>query len=105
MNSPQISSLLKEKEKKSVDKIRQKIEELNKYIKNNRKGIGKTKIKTNKIKSGGVYTVSNNKNYNIISQSKNFFGKRKLCLSNSFFFRPKSKAIENNNSKKFLFLK
>ena len=109
LNSPQISSRLKEKEKKSVDKIRQKIEELNKYIKNNRKGIGKTnlnnKIKTNKIKSGGVYTVSNNKNYNIISQSKNFFGKRKLCLSNSFFFRPKSKAIENNNSKKFLFLK
>ena len=109
LNSPQISSRLKEKEKKSVDKIRQKIEELNKYIKNNRKGICKTnlnnKIKTNKIKSGGVYTVSNNKNYNIISQSKNFFGKRKLCLSNSFFFRPKSKAIENNNSKKFLFLK
>ena len=109
LNSPQISSRLKEKEKKSVDKIRQKIEELNKYIKNNRKGIGKTnlnnKIKTNKIKSGGVYTLSNNKNYNIISQSKNFFGKRKLCLSNSFFFRPKSKAIENNNSKKFLFLK
>ena len=109
LNSPQISSRLKEKEKKSVDKIRQKIEELNKYIKNNRKGIGKTnlnnKIKTNKIKSGGVYTVSNNKNYNIISQSKNFFGKRKLCLSNSFFFKPKSKAIENNNSKKFLFLK
>ena len=109
LNSPQISSRLKEKEKKSVDKIRQKIEELNKYIKNNRKGIGKTnlnnKIKTNNIKSGGVYTVSNNKNYNIISQSKNFFGKRKLCLSNSFFFRPKSKAIENNNSKKFLFLK
>ena len=109
LNSPQISSRLKEKEKKSVDKIRQKIEELNKYIKNNRKGIGKTnlnnKIKTNKIKSGGVYTVSNNKNYNIISQSKNFFGKRKLCLSNSFFFRPKSKVIENNNSKKFLFLK
>ena len=109
LNSPQISSRLKEKEKKSVDKIRQKIEELNKYIKNNRKGIGKTnlnnKIKTNKIKSGGVYTVSNNKNYNIISQSKNFFGKRKLCLSNSFFFRPKSKAIENNNIKKFLFLK
>ena len=109
LNSPQISSRLKEKEKKSVDKIRQKIEELNKYIKNNRKGIGKTnlnnKIKANKIKSGGVYTVSNNKNYNIISQSKNFFGKRKLCLSNSFFFRPKSKAIENNNSKKFLFLK
>ena len=109
LNSPQISSRLKEKEKKSVDKIRQKIEELNKYIKNNRKGIGKTnlnnKIKTNKIKSGGVYTVSKNKNYNIISQSKNFFGKRKLCLSNSFFFRPKSKAIENNNSKKFLFLK
>ena len=109
LNSPQISSRLKEKEKKSVDKIRQKIEELNKYIKNNRKGIGKTnlnnKIKTNKIKSGGVYTVSNNKNYNIISQNKNFFGKRKLCLSNSFFFRPKSKAIENNNSKKFLFLK
>ena len=109
LNSPQISSRLKEKEKKSVDKIRQKIEELNKYIKNNRKGIGKTnlnnKIKTNKIKSGGVYTVSNNKNYNIISQSKNFFGKRKLCLSNSFFFRPKSKAIENNNCKKFLFLK
>ena len=109
LNSPQISSRLKEKEKKSVDKIRQKIEELNKYIKNNRKGIGKTnlnnKIKTNKIKSGGVYTVSNNKNYNIISQSKNFFGKRKLCLSNSFFFRPKSKAIGNNNSKKFLFLK
>ena len=109
LNSPQISSRLKEKEKKSVDKIRQKIEELNKYIKNNRKGIGKTnlnnKIKTNNIKSGGVYTVSNNKNYNIISQSKNFFGKRKLCLSNSFFFKPKSKAIENNNSKKFLFLK
>ena len=109
LNSPQISSRLKEKEKKSVDKIRQKIEELNKYIKNNRKGIGKTnlnnKIKTNKIKNGGVYTLSNNKNYNIISQSKNFFGKRKLCLSNSFFFRPKSKAIENNNSKKFLFLK
>ena len=109
LNSPQISSRLKEKEKKSVDKIRQKIEELNKYIKNNRKGICKTnlnnKIKTNKIKSGGVYTVSNNKNYNIISQSKNFFGKRKLCLSNSFFFRHKSKAIENNNSKKFLFLK
>ena len=109
LNSPQISSRLKEKEKKSVDKIRQKIEELNKYIKNNRKGISKTnlnnKIKTNKIKSGGVYTLSNNKNYNIISQSKNFFGKRKLCLSNSFFFRPKSKAIENNNSKKFLFLK
>ena len=109
LNSSQISSRLKEKEKKSVDKIRQKIEELNKYIKNNRKGICKTnlnnKIKTNKIKSGGVYTVSNNKNYNIISQSKNFFGKRKLCLSNSFFFRPKSKAIENNNSKKFLFLK
>ena len=109
LNSPQISSRLKEKEKKSVDKIRQKIEELNKYIKNNRKGIGKTnlnnKIKTNKIKSGGVFTLSNNKNYNIISQSKNFFGKRKLCLSNSFFFRPKSKAIENNNSKKFLFLK
>ena len=109
LNSPQISSRLKEKEKKSVDKIRQKIEELNKYIKNNRKGIGKTnlnnKIKTNNIKSGGVYTVSKNKNYNIISQSKNFFGKRKLCLSNSFFFRPKSKAIENNNSKKFLFLK
>ena len=109
LNSPQISSRLKEKEKKSVDKIRQKIEELNKYIKNNRKGICKTnlnnKIKANKIKSGGVYTVSNNKNYNIISQSKNFFGKRKLCLSNSFFFRPKSKAIENNNSKKFLFLK
>ena len=109
LNSPQISSRLKEKEKKSVDKIRQKIEELKKYIKNNRKGIGKTnlnnKIKTNKIKSGGVYTVSNNKNYNIISQNKNFFGKRKLCLSNSFFFRPKSKAIENNNSKKFLFLK
>ena len=109
LNSPQISSRLKEKEKKSVDKIRQKIEELNKYIKNNRKGIGKTnlnnKIKANKIKSGGVYTVSNNKNYNIISQSKNFFGKRKLCLSNSFFFRPKSKAIENNNCKKFLFLK
>ena len=109
LNSPQISSRLKEKEKKSVDKIRQKIEELNKYIKNNRKGIGKTnlnnKIKANKIKSGGVYTVSNNKNYNIISQSKNFFGKRKLCLSNSFFFKPKSKAIENNNSKKFLFLK
>ena len=109
LNSPQISSRLKEKEKKSVDKIRQKIEELNKYIKNNRKGICKTnlnnKIKTNKIKSGGVYTVSNNKNYNIISQSKNFFGKRKLCLSNSFFFRPKSKAIENDNSKKFLFLK
>ena len=107
LNSPQISSRLKEKEKKSVDKIRQKIEELNKYIKNNRKGIGKTnlnnKIKTNKIKSGGVYTVSNNKNYNIISQSKNFFGKRKLCLSNSFFFRPKSKAIENNNSKNFCF--
>ena len=107
LNSPQISSRLKEKEKKSVDKIRQKIEELNKYIKNNRKGIGKTnlnnKIKTNKIKSGGVYTVSKNKNYNIISQSKNFFGKRKLCLSNSFFFRPKSKAIENNNSKNFCF--
>ena len=108
-NSSNTNIRLKEKEKKSVDKIRQKIEELNKYIKNNRKGIGKTnlnnKIKTNNIKSGGVYTVSNNKNYNIISQSKNFFGKRKLCLSNSFFFRPKSKAIENNNSKKFLFLK
>ena len=109
LNSPQISSRLKEKEKKSVDKIRQKIEELNKYIKNNRKGICKNNlnnnIKTNKIKSGGVFTLSNNKNYNIISQSKNFFGKRKLCLSNSFFFRPKSKVIENNNSKKFLFLK
>ena len=44
LNSPQISSRLKEKEKKSVDKIRQKIEELNKYIKNNRKGICKTNL-------------------------------------------------------------
>ena len=92
-----------------MDKIKHKIEELNKYIKSKRNGICNTNInnniKANKIKNGGVYILANNKNLNIISESNNFFGKSKLCLSNSFLFRPKSKALDKNNSKKYNFFK
>ena len=109
MNSSQISPKMNDKDKISMDKIKQKIAELNKYIKCKRNGIFNTNInnnvKTNKIKNGGVYILTNYKNLNIINENKNFFGKRKLCLSNSFLFRPKSKAIDKNNSKKFIVFK
>lgn len=109
MYSTHISPKKKDKEKISMDKIKHKIEELNKYIKSKRNGICNTNInnniKANKIKNGGVYILANNKNLNIISESNNFFGKTKLCLSNSFLFRPKSKALDKNNSKKYNFFK
>ena len=109
INSSPISSQMKEKEKISMDKIRQKIAELNKYIKSKRNNECNTNfnniIKTNNIKKGGVYGLRTHKNLNIISEDKNFFGKRNLCLSNSFLFGPKSKATEKNNNKKFFFFK
>ena len=109
-NLSQLSMHIKEKEKKSIEKIRKKITELNKSIKN--KGIvnyttkTNNKIKTNKtIKYGlyGLYTVTNYKNINIASENKNYYGKKNICLSNSFLMRSKSKAHEKNNSIKFFF--
>ena len=109
INSSKISPKIKNKEKISMDKIKQKIEELNKYIRSKRNDIYNTNISKNfnakKIKNGRVYISTNFKNLNIINESKNFFGKNKLCLSNSFLFRPKSKAVDKNNSKKFNFFK
>ena len=114
VNLSQISMHIREKEKISMEKIRKKITELNKSIKNKRiinyntnSSNKSNKIKTNKIIKGGLYglyTITNYKNINIVSESKNQFRKKKLCLSNSFLMRPKSKAHEKNNSTNF-FLK
>ena len=108
MNLSQLSMHIKENEKISIEKIKQRIAELNKSIKIKRNINYNTnlnnKVKKVKLINGGLHTITNYKNKNIVSESKNYFGKRKLCLPNSFLMRTKSKANEKNNSKKF-FLK
>ena len=99
INLSQLSINRKEKEKLSMEKIRQKIAEFSKHIKtknNNYNTNLNNKMKTSIIKNNGQYTIANN---------TNFFGKKKLCLSNSFLLRPKSKFTEKNNIKKVLFFK
>ena len=96
INLSQHSIQRKENEKLFMEKIRQKIAEFNKFLKNNKNGNYNTnlnnKTKTNVIKNGGQYTMTNN---------KNFFGKKKLCLSNSFLLRPKSKLLIRTTTKNF----
>ena len=103
-----LAFVAKEREKITMDKIRQKIAELNRYIKNKRIANYNTnlnnRMKLNKIKDGGLYTTANTKNLNYISENKNNFdAKKKLCLSNSFLIRPKSKITDKNNKKKLFF--
>ena len=107
-NLSQLAFAAKEREKITMDKIRQKIAELNRYIKNKRIANYNTnlnnRMKLNKIKDGGLYTTANTKNLNYISENKNNFdAKKKLCLSNSFLIRPKSKITDKNNKKKLFF--
>ena len=100
INLSQLSIHRKEKEKLSMEKIRHKIAEFNKHIQNTKNNNYNTnlnnKMKTSVIKNSVQYSITNN---------NNFFRKKKLCLSNSFLIRPKSKFVEKSNSKKGLFFK
>ena len=100
INLSQLSIHRKEKEKLSMEKIRHKIAEFNKHIQNTKNNNYNTnlnnKMKTSVIKNSVQYSITNN---------NNFFRKKKLCLSNSFLIRPKSKFVEKSNSKKVLFFK
>ena len=100
INLSQAPKQRKEKEKLTMEKIRQKIEELNqqiKYARNNNYNTNlNNKMKTSIAKNNAQCNKTNNKNIS---------WKRKLCLYNSFLTKPKPKMVEKNNSKKFFILK
>ena len=100
INLSQAPKQRKEKEKLTMEKIRQKIEELNqqiKYARNNNYNTNlNNKMKTSIAKNNAQCNKTNNKNIS---------WKRKLCLYNSFLAKPKPKMVEKNNSKKFFILK
>ena len=83
-----------------MEKIRQKIEELNQQIKYARNNNYNTNL-NNKMKTS---IAKNNVQCNK-TNNKNISWKRKLCLYNSFLTNPKPKIVEKNNSKKFFILK
>ena len=100
INLSQAPKQRKEKEKLTMEKIRQKIEELNqqiKYARNNNYNTNlNNKMKTSIAKNNAQCNKTNNKNIS---------WKRKLCLYNSFLTKPKPKMVEKNNSKNFFILK
>ena len=100
INLSQAPKQRKEKEKLTMEKIRQKIEELNQQIKYARNNNYNTNL-NNKMKTS---IAKNNVQCNK-TNNKNISWKRKLCLYNSFLAKPKPKMVEKNNSKKFFILK
>ena len=100
INLSQAPKQRKEKEKLTMEKIRQKIEELNQQIKYARNNNYYTNL-NNKMKTS---IAKNNVQCNK-TNNKNISWKRKLCLYNSFLAKPKPKMVEKNNSKKFFILK
>ena len=100
INLSQAPKQRKEKEKLTMEKIRQKIEELNQQIKYARNNNYNTNL-NNKMKTS---IAKNNVQCNK-TNNKNISWKRKLCLYNSFLTKPKPKMVEKNNSKKFFILK
>ena len=100
INLSQAPKQRKEKEKLTMENIRQKIEELNqqiKYARNNNYNTNlNNKMKTSIAKNNAQCNKTNNKNIS---------WKRKLCLYNSFLTKPKPKMVEKNNSKNFFILK
>ena len=100
INLSQAPKQRKEKEKLTMEKIRQKIEELNQQIKYARNNNYYTNL-NNKMKTS---IAKNNVQCNK-TNNKNISWKRKLCLYNSFLTKPKPKMVEKNNSKKFFILK
>ena len=102
INLSQLS--IHQKEKLSYEKIKQKIAELNRNIKNYRNNYNtnfNNKTKRSLIKNSLQHTL----NCNNTNTNNNCLGKKKLCLSNSFLIRAKSKAPEKNSNKKFLIFK
>ena len=100
INLSQAPKQRKEKEKLTMEKIRQKIEELNQQIKYARNNNYYTNL-NNKMKTS---IAKNNVQCNK-TNNKNISWKRKLCLYNSFLTKPKPKMVEKNNSKKLFILK
>ena len=110
-----INLSVNKEEKISMEKIRKKIAELNKYIKNkrinnfynNNKRVP-MKIESNFTKSDKKNILTFSKDMNIFSDTKNknmFCTRKKLCLTNSFLIRSKAKDGEKSNRKKFMFFK
>ena len=100
INLSQAPKQRKKKEKLTMEKIRQKIEELNQQIKYARNNNYNTNL-NNKMKTS---IAKNNVQCNK-TNNKNISWKRKLCLYNSFLTKPKPKIVEKNNNKKFFILK